>query len=660
MLKPMLFLATCLVAVTPAAGQGNDSDPAARFGAREGIEHIDISPDGRRVLYLAPGPGASTMLAVQDLSGSAAPQIAVRSDGNPERLRWCQFVTDDRVVCEFGALVADGASLVPFSRLIAMDTDGSDAQLLGQRQSFFDAYLRQFDGSILDWMPGANGAVLMSRQYVPEAGRMGTRLSRQTEGLGVDRVDVRTGRSSTVEPANPRAGRYLTDGRGQVRIMAIPEVRGGATGQLGTRTDYMFRRQGGTDWERLGSYDGATREGIFPLAVDPTLDSAYVLKKLDGRFALYRMKLDGSGALELAHANPQVDVDGVVRAGRGSQVIGATFADESRRTIYFDRTFEGLARALGEAMPNLPLIDFVSSSHDGNKLLIHAGSDSDPGRYFVFDRAASNLNEILLDRPELENVALANVRAVTYPAADGAIIPGYLTLPPGQEGRGLPAVILPHGGPEARDEWGFDWLAQYLAHRGYAVLQPNFRGSDGYGDAWLAENGFRGWRTSIGDINSGARWLVAQGIADPQRLAILGWSYGGYAALQAGATEPDLYKAVVAIAPVTDLQMLKADWQGFRNARNIAEYVGTGPHVEEGSPAHQAARIAAPVLLFHGDRDFNVRVHQSQRMHRALQSAGKNSELTIFPGLEHDLADSAARTRMLRRIGEFLQARTGR
>ena len=112
----------------------------------------------------------------------------------------------------------------------------------------------------------------------------------------------------------------------------------------------------------------------------------------------------------------------------------------------------------------------------------------------------------------------------------------------------LPAVLLPHGGPSARDEWGFDWLAQYLANQGYAVLQPNYRGSAGYGDAWLQRNGFQGWRTSIGDVTDGARWLVAQGIADADRLAIVGWSYGGYAALQAGVTEPGLFKALVAIA----------------------------------------------------------------------------------------------------------------
>jgi dipeptidyl aminopeptidase/acylaminoacyl peptidase len=259
-------------------------------------------------------------------------------------------------------------------------------------------------------------------------------------------------------------------------------------------------------------------------------------------------------------------------------------------------------------------------------------------------------------RPQLETVAGANVRAVSYPAADGVMIPAYLTLPPGSAGRNLPTIVLPHGGPASRDVWGFDWLAQYLAHQGYAVLQPNFRGSGGYGDRWLQQNGYRSWRISIGDITAGTRWLAAQGIADPNRIAIVGWSYGGYAALQSAVTEPGLYKAVVAIAPVTDLQQLKDDARNYTNAQNRAEQIGDGPHVAEGSPLRHVSAIAAPVLLFHGDRDINVNIVHSRRMADALRDAGKPAELVTFDGLEHDLADSAARTQMLRRIGAFLAA----
>lgn len=399
---------------------------------------------------------------------------------------------------------------------------------------------------------------------------------------------------------------------------------------------------------------------ITPLAVDPELDAAYVLRKLNGRQALYRIKLDGSMATELVYAHERVDVDDVVRVSHGSRIIGVTFAEERRRVIYFDPEFRRLAAQLSRAIPNLPLIDFVGASADNQRLLIHAGADSDPGRYFIFDRPRQNLNEITLARPELEKVQLAKVKPVSYPVGNGVSIPAYLTLPPGGTGRNLPAVILPHGGPSARDEWGFDWLAQYLAHQGYAVLQPNYRGSAGYGDAWMQQNGFQGWQTSIGDVTAGARWLGSQGIADPARMAIVGWSYGGYAALQAAVTQPDLFKAVVAIAPVTDLGQLKEDWRGYTNFKLMSRYIGTGPHLVQGSPLHNASKIAAPVLLFHGTRDINVRAVHSRRMNGALKDAGKQSELVLFDGLEHSLDDSNARTEMLTKIGDLLRNRIGK
>ena len=425
---------------------------------------------------------------------------------------------------------------------------------------------------------------------------------------------------------------------------------------MGSRINYFYRRKSSSGWAELGSYDSTTRQGLIPLAVDADLDVAYVLKKLNGRFALYRVKLDGSNSTELAYANDKVDVDNVVRVGRGQKVVGVTFAEDKRRVIYFDDEYKRLSTALSKAIPNLPLVQFAGASADGKKLLIFAGSDSDPGRYYVYDKKDRKLAEIMLVRPELEGVQLASVKPVAYPAADGVQVPGYLTLPPGKEARNLPTIVLPHGGPSARDEWGFDWLAQFLANQGYAVLQPNYRGSDGFGDEWLKQNGFRSWETSIGDITSGAKWLVSQGIADQDKLAVLGWSYGGYAALQSAVVEPSLYKAVVAIAPVTDLTMTKEEARGFTNSSLVAEFIGSGPHIRQGSPLQNVGRIGVPVLMFHGDKDINVGVAQAQAMDRQLKAAGKKSELIVYQGLDHSLVDSAARTQMLDRIGSFLAA----
>ena len=195
--------------------------------------------------------------------------------------------------------------------------------------------------------------------------------------------------------------------------------------------------------------------------------------------------------------------------------------------------------------------------------------------------------------------------------------------------------------------------------RGYAVLQPNYRGSTGYGADWYKKNGFKSWRLAIGDITAAAHWLTARGIAAPGKLAIVGWSYGGYAALQAGATEPDLFKAIVAVAPVTDLERLREQSRDFTNFRLVDAFIGHGPHVAEGSPSNNAAAIKAPVLLFHGDRDLNVNIAQSRLMEDKLKGAGKAVTLAVFPGLDHQLAAAAARTQLLADSDAFLRKALG-
>lgn len=647
-----LFAATSVTAV--AAGAQTLEQDAAAFGARQAVDAPDLSLDGSSVLYVTPGPGRKSFSVISNLD-SGKSQTVVGTDGDPEKLQWCNFVNAGRVVCRFTGIVQNPGMLLGFARLVALSLDGSDPKLLGQADSQFDAGLRQYDGTIIDWLSGEDNSVLMSRVYVPEEGKIGTNIVRKKRGLGVDRLDTATLRSRPVEAPRDAAGGYMTDGRGNVRLMVVPEARD--SGMLTGTVRYSYRTANSRDWRDLFV---DRDESFYPLAIDAGINSLYALKKNNGRLALYRIRLDETLSTELVAENPRVDIDDVVRVGDGQKVIGYTYAEEERKTVYFDPEFKSLSSSLSKAISKLPLVRFVDSSADGNKLLIFAESDQDAGRYYLFDRKAKTLNEAMLARPGLEGRALASVKAVTIPGSDGVTIPGYLTLPPGSDGKNLPAVVLPHGGPSARDEWGFDWLAQFLAARGYAVLQPNYRGSAGFGDAWLNENGFKSWRTSIGDVSASARWLASQGIADPQKLAIVGWSYGGYAALQSAATEPGLYKAVVAIAPVTDLGLLKQDFADFTNARIVSKFVGSGPHVSEGSPLRRASAITAPVLLVHGSLDQNVRVSHSEKMNDALRDAGRSSELLTFKGLDHYLDDSDARVEMLKKIGALLDRTIGK
>lgn len=639
-----------LLAGAPAAAQGFDA--ARAFGARESVERASLSPDGTKLAYLEPvkGQGSAVMVVRLD-DPKAVPARIMNATGDPERLHQCRWASNTRLVCTvFAVTKIEASTLVTVTRIVSFNDDGSKIAMLRHDSGTGDRLgYALFGGSVIDWNPG-NDQVLMIREYVPETST-GTRLAQRLEGIGVDAVDPVTLKTRVVEIAERTASEYITDGRGTVRIRGLNEVRDGYT--TGTRR-YSFRRKGQRGWESLSTV--ANGEGFDPYGVDPTLDIAYGLKRHNGRLAAYSIALDGSGTEKLVFAHDSVDVTGFARIGRNGRIIGARYVTDAGAVHYFDPAVGAMIRTLNKALPKLPLIQVIDSSEDENRMLVWAGSDTDPGRLFLFDRAKKSLNELMLQRPELENVALAPVKHITYPAADGAMVPAYLTLPAGGGAKNLPAIVLPHGGPGARDEWGFDWLSQFYANQGFAVLQPNFRGSTGYGDAWLRKNGFQSWKTAIGDVSDAGRWLVKEGIADPAKLNIVGWSYGGYAALQSAATSPDLFKRVVAIAPVTDLERLKTDVRDFTSAVEVERFIGSGPHIEEGSPARHAAAIKAPVLMFHGDMDRNVLIGHSTLMQSRLTAANKTSELVTFKGLDHYLEDSEARAQMLQKSAAFLKA----
>jgi dipeptidyl aminopeptidase/acylaminoacyl peptidase len=656
MFRIFSFGASVALFLVSVAAPAAPADPPAAFGAREAVLDVALSPSGRKVAFIAPGPGRSTLLYTVDVGSDAEPFMALSADGKPERLSGCGWVSDQRLICTIYMVVdtINPGQAMGATRLVAVNSDGSNLKLVSRRTRSDDLYVAQSGGEVIDWQPGNEGSILMGREYVPE-GKIGSHIEDKREGYGVDRIDTANLQSRIVEPAKPNASDYISDGRGNIRIMAMTDVSG-ATGYSSGKVNYYYRTKASRDWKTLGTYNYNDDSGFYPIAVDPDLDVAYGYKQgAGGRQALYSVALDGSKKETPVFTHPQVDVDGTVRIGRARRVVGATYALEKREAVYFDPALAALGKSLSKALPGLPLIRFVDSSVDESKLLLWAGSDTDSGRYYLYDKPAKQLGELMLSRPPLEGVKLATVKPVRYKAADGTEVPAYLTLPPGSSGKNVPALVMPHGGPSARDEWGFDWLAQFFANRGYAVLQPNYRGSSGYGDAWYRKNGFQSWRTAIGDVNDAGRWLVSQGIADPARLAIVGWSYGGYAALQSEVLDPGLYKAVVAVAPVTDLATLVKDSAEFTNYRLVRNFVGTGPHLREGSPAQNVGKIKVPVLLFHGDMDLNVGINQSRMMQGRLKDAGVQSELVVYDGLDHQLEDSMARADMLRRSDAFLR-----
>jgi dipeptidyl aminopeptidase/acylaminoacyl peptidase len=655
----MRYFAIVAGAALASSAQAADAPAggaAAAFGARQQVESVSISPDGKTIAIIEPTAGRGAALLVANLDGTPTLKPIMVSSGSPDRLQHCDWSSNTRLVCSIYMISTIYGDRHGVSRLLAVDSDGSSVRELSGSGHGNALGVALYGGGVVDWTGnGSDGSVLLDRWYVAEE-TTGTMLANSRSGFGVELVDTRTLKRQNVVPPNESAAGYISDGHGTVRVMAIRTRN--TLGQGDRTIHYLYHKKGSREWLPLS--DTVTTDdktvGFEPVAVDPDLDVAYGFEAKDGRAALFKVALDGSLKKELVFERADVDVHGVVEVGRQSRVVGVSWVTDKHHTAFFDPQLKQLEAAFSRALQGLQ-VSFVDASADEQRLVLWAGSDIDPGHFYLFDKATKHLTEIAPVRPQLAGYKLATVSSITYPAADGTMIPAYLTLPPGGTGKNLPTIIMPHGGPESRDVWSFDYLAQFFANRGYAVLQPNFRGSTGYGEAWFKDNGFRSWRTSIGDVNDAGKWMVAQGIAKPEQLAIFGWSYGGYAALQTAVLDPNLFKAVVAVAPVTDIGALRQLEQDRGNDKPalLDERYGKGPEVAAGSPALHADRFVAPVLLFHGDVDQNVDITQSRRMASRLKDAGKQVELVEFHGLDHYLEDDAARTTLLGKADAFLR-----
>lgn len=346
----------------------------------------------------------------------------------------------------------------------------------------------------------------------------------------------------------------------------------------------------------------------------------------------------------------------------GASIDAAYFDEGDRRmvgwreegdapTYHFSDGFrQKVANATLKAFPNLS-VHIKSWSAGFDQLLVMTEGPGDPQTWWRVNIRTGNASEIGTSYP-MDPAMVGPMRMIRYKAADGLEIPAVLTLPPGREAKNLPVVILPHGGPSSRDYPGFDWWAQAFASRGYAVLQPNFRGSTGYGLAFQ-KAGHREWgRKMQSDISDGLAHLSAQGIVDPKRACIVGASYGGYAALAGVTLQQGLYRCSVAVAGVSDVaKMAITDIRESGSDKALkmalAEEVGAKSDLRTISPVTFAAKADAPVLLIHGKDDLVVPFEQSRVMEAALRAAGKPVEMITLPGEDHWLSRSATRLAML-------------
>ncbi len=643
--------------VLPTAGHAAPDELAKVFGARETVISGSLSPDGEKIALVTAGTGRLTRVQVLEAREGAEPRSVATGTGVPEYLRRCEWVANDRLACLISGEQRYADDVYGFSSMFAVDAAGGNIRSLSTRrgQETFGIDLR--GGSIVDLLPGEDGAVLMARSYVPDAKISGGVLGERDRGLGVDRVDTRTGSVKSIEKPSPEVYQYISDGRSQVRIKAQADYKG--SGFWSGKSDFFYRPVDGGGWKALSTFDERDNSGFYPLAVDADKNLAYGLEKIDGRSALVSVALDAGLEKKTVFSHPAVDVSSVVTVGRDRRPVGAGYVDDAGRISYFDPAVRALSAALGKALGGKTTY-IADVSQDQNRALVWAGSDVDPGQYYLYDRRAKSLAPVTPDRPQLAGRTLAPMQFLHYKAQDGTSIPAYLTLPPGRtDAKGLPAIVMPHGGPQSRDQWGFDWMVQYFAARGFAVVQPQFRGSAGFGEEWMVKSAFTAWRTAVGDVVDSGRWLVAEQGVDPARLTIFGWSYGGYAALQSQALAPDLFKAIVAVAPVTDIAaFLKANrWSSSYVIQK--EFLGSGRAGVEASPTSHVGAFGAPVLMFHGTDDGNVDIKQSRLMESKLRGAGKSVSLVVYEGLTHSLNDSDARADMLQQASDFL-LRAGR
>lgn len=348
------------------------------------------------------------------------------------------------------------------------------------------------------------------------------------------------------------------------------------------------------------------------------------------------------------------------------ELISTSYNDERQRIYWKDKAYEADYKLLQKKLPGKE-IGFASGTQDERLFLIVAGGDAEPGERYLFDRNTKKLTLQYRIREKLNRDYLAPMTAVRYKSSDGLEVPAYLVLPKGVPAKNLPAIVLPHGGPWARDSWGYNSIAQFLANRGYAVLTPNFRGSTGYGKKFL-DAGNNQWGDKMqDDVTWGAKYLVEQGIADPKRVGIMGGSYGGYATLAGVTFTPDLYAAAVDIVGpsnlITLLEAIPPYWEPIRKLfymRMGDPNTAAGKaQLERQSPLTHASKIKTPLLVIQGANDPRVNKREADQIVIALRDRNYPVEYIVAPDEGHGFARPVNNMAMFATTEKFLAKHLG-
>ncbi|WP_164844048.1 alpha/beta hydrolase family protein [Croceicoccus ponticola] len=627
-----------LLASAPAMAE---APPVSAYGNLPDITAMDIAPDGSRLAAAMTLKGAPTVV-VWDSTGK--PLVALPA--GEAKIRDVQWVGPGHLVVRASQTTAVPAE---FRRLryeafgsIVLDVDkGTTKQIFEGDQSklklTFGHYgMRQIDGK---WNLFVSGQGL-DREF----GNTGYVLNGRTSP-GLFKIDVAAMKEKQVATGGDQGewATWLVD----------------AAGNVGAKL--AISNQGGI-WRIENSAKKKIVSGVAP---DGNVD--LVTLGYDGNSVIYSLAPIGSEVqwmeVPLSGGTPKpflenVPVNRIYRHPVTGSMLGyledgKAFPKMADPAI--EQTMQQLAASFLGRHPRLEGI-----SPDLTKFIVHTSGNKDSGSWYLIDTVSMNANILGRDYPAISNEAVGPVRIVRYQAADGLQMDGVLTLPPGREAKTLPVVMLPHGGPYSHDTTNFDWWAQAYASRGYAVFQPNFRGSTNRDLAFQRAADGEWGRKMQSDISDGLAELAKQGIVHPRRACIVGGSYGGYAALAGVTLQKDIYKCAVAVAPVSDItdMLIKDDLSMFFGKvgrDSIDRNFGPRSTWSQVSPRDHAQQANAPILLIHGKDDSVVPIYHSTSMKAALERAGKPVELVTLDGEDHWLSTSATRQKMLEAAVAFVE-----
>lgn len=623
--------------------------PPEAFGSLPVVEMGRLSPDGTHLAVIH-ALGGRRVITIYDLNSPNATlthSVGIE-DSNAVDVFW---PNNDRVVCVFAASLTSKFTHKTYSseRAISVTPDGQNAVLLmGETGILTD----NIGGSgIVDFDPGDPDHLYMVAFESNGEMNGGATMRFDAYSLNLFRVSISTGGAELVDHGNPHTTQFILAPGGRVlgRVDQDEDLR-----------DHVIFAG-----KEVASYDarGGAEVDFAGMTADAAPSLVVSSRAVNGTEGLYAWTSNNTVGQAL-FSNANYDITSAIQDERTQRIIGATYIDDMIHHVYFDPRMQHIQSVMEKAFPGQNVtIQSVDAAFD--KFVIYTEGPKNPPVLSLYTTSNGQVNIIDTAYPSLAPADLGEVKPYPYKARDGLDIHAYLTLPPGRDPHNLPTVILPHGGPEDRDYLGFDWWAQFLASRGYAVLQPNFRGSAGYG--WdFVKAGDGEWASKVQfDVQDGVKKLIADGIADPKRICIVGGSYGGYMALAGATFSPDLYACAVSYAGVSDISRLLYTGNTFETEdisimeRRLGAQRSDTSAIDAQSPAKHAAQVRIPILLIHSNKDTTVPIEQSEIERDALKSAGKPVEFVELDGDDHHLAFAATRIQFLKEMERFLAAHIG-